>query len=60
MNYLLDTNIVLLSVREEQFRQAIYQKYLKSGNLPIISVVSIGELRSLALRNGWGEQKWKS
>jgi tRNA(fMet)-specific endonuclease VapC len=57
MNYLLDTNIVLLSVREERFRQAIYQKYLENGNQPIISVVSIGELRSLALRNGWGEQK---
>jgi predicted nucleic acid-binding protein len=59
MNYLLDTNIVLLSVREAQFRQAINQKYFQNGNLPIISVVSMGELRSLALRNGWGEPKWK-
>jgi tRNA(fMet)-specific endonuclease VapC len=59
MNYLLDTNIILLSVRDEHFRLYIYQKYFQNSNLPIISVVSIGELRSLALRNGWGEQKWK-
>jgi len=50
MNYLLDTNIVLLSVRDEQFRLFIHQKYLQNGNLPIISVVSIGELRSLAIQ----------
>lgn len=58
MNYFLDTNIVLLAVRNEVFRNRLHQKYLSNGQIPIISVVSIGELRSLAMRNAWGEAKW--
>jgi len=58
MNYLLDTNIVLLSIRSEHFRHFLLEKYFSTTQIPIISVVSIGELRSLAIRNDWGENKW--
>lgn len=30
---------------------------LAAGNTPIVCVVSVGELKSLALRNGWGKKR---
>lgn len=32
---------------------------LSSPNIPIISVVTIGEIRSIAIRNKWGKKKLK-
>lgn len=58
MNYVLDTNIILLSMRSEDFKEYIYQKFLKD-NTAIICVVTEGEIYSLATRNGWGERKIK-
>jgi len=58
MNYFLDSNIILLAVRNEAFRNWLNQHYLSKGQNSIISVISIGELRSLAIRNAWGEAKW--
>lgn len=59
MNYLLDTNIVLTYIRDTaQSRRLEEDLQLLSGqhNL-IISVVSVGELKSIAKQNKWGKQK---
>ena len=59
MTYLLDTNILLIYLRDNATRQWIDNTHapLGAGNIPVISVVSVGEIRSLALRNNWGKQK---
>lgn len=59
MNYLLDTNILLIYLRDKKTREFIENEYDPFGqaNTPIISVVSIGEIKSIALRNSWGERK---
>lgn len=61
MNYVLDTNILLIYLRDNQLAKLIDQQYqiLSYPNISIISVVSIGELKSLALQNNWGEPKMK-
>jgi predicted nucleic acid-binding protein len=61
MNYLLDTNIVLIYIRNNETTQKLESKLdLFSGehNL-IISVASIGELKSIARQNQWGKMKWQ-
>jgi tRNA(fMet)-specific endonuclease VapC len=61
MNYLLDTNIILIYIRNNEITQRLEnQLNLFSGehNL-IISVVSIGELKSIAKQNQWGKTKWR-
>ena len=59
MNYLLDTNILLIYLRAKELASHIDKKYapLSFPNNPIISVVTIGELKSIALRNSWGEKR---
>lgn len=59
MIYLLDTNILLLYLRDKNRSVYLDQTYqpLQSPNIPFISVVSVGEIRSLALQNSWGEEK---
>lgn len=59
MDYILDTNIVLTYLRNNQLARNLEQHLdLLSGqhNL-IISVVSIGELKSIAKRNNWGNRR---
>jgi len=59
MNYVLDTNILLIYLREKKLSDLIEKQYriLSHPNIPIISVVTVGELKSIALQNNWGEQK---
>ena len=59
MNYVLDTNILLIYMREAQTKDFIEETYdpLGSGNNPIISVVTLGEIRSIAKRNYWGTRR---
>jgi len=59
MAYLFDTNILLIYLRDNATRQWIDQNFapLAQGNIPVISVVSVGEIRSIALRNNWGKKK---
>ncbi|MDX1942129.1 MAG: PIN domain-containing protein [Saprospiraceae bacterium] len=56
MNYLFDTNIVLTYLRNQQTKTRIEDTHhpLDAPNIPIISVVSIGELRSFTLQRNWG------
>ncbi|MBK8562308.1 MAG: PIN domain-containing protein [Saprospiraceae bacterium] len=59
MTYLLDTNILLIYLRDNATRQWIDQNIapVSQGNIPVVSVVSVGEIRSIALRNNWGKKK---
>ncbi len=59
MDYILDTNILLIFIRNKDKATEIQKKYglFNSVNNPIISVVSLGEIKSIALRNKWGNNK---
>jgi tRNA(fMet)-specific endonuclease VapC len=53
--YLLDTNMLVHYVRGDKVWHRIQSKYalLVADPQPLISVVSVGELRSLALQFNW-------
>ncbi|MEN0003894.1 MAG: PIN domain-containing protein [Bacteroidota bacterium] len=59
MNYLLDTNILLILLQKSDLSTSIKQQYelLAPQARPIISVVSIGEIESLAIQNKWGVRR---
>jgi tRNA(fMet)-specific endonuclease VapC len=59
MTYLFDTNILLHFVRETTLSKEIEATFdpFGSENTPVLSVVSIGEIKSIALRNHWGANK---
>jgi len=61
MNYILDTNLILAYVRNSKLVEYVDEKYapLSNQNIPIISVVSIGEIKSLGIRNQWGIKKFE-
>lgn len=57
--YLLDTNILVHYVRASTLWERVRDKYqpLTTEPRPIISVVSEGEIRSLATQWEWGQKK---
>ncbi len=59
MHFLFDTNILLFYIRENSTSSVIDSTYnpFGNGNTPILSIVSVGEIKSIALRNGWGKKK---
>ena len=59
VRYLLDTNILVHFVRADAVWDRIRERYglLAADPRPILSVVTAGELRSLAIQNRWGERK---
>jgi tRNA(fMet)-specific endonuclease VapC len=54
---LFDTNALLLFLRGDGHWQAVYQKYDVENTLNCLSVISLGELYAIALRNNWGERR---
>jgi tRNA(fMet)-specific endonuclease VapC len=59
MNLLLDTNIILNIIRAKDFHAV--QSFVNPGNsLLYISIVSAGEIKSLAIRNNWGTNRKNS
>lgn len=64
MRYLFDTNILLRYIRntEDVEMQTFDQKYnpLSPEHTPIVCVVSLGELKSLGKRNGWGKKRMEA
>lgn len=62
MKYLLDTNILLVYLRDQNTKAFLEETYhpFDLPNIPIISVVSVGEIKSLALRNYWGIKRLKA
>ena len=59
MEYLLDTNIVLIYARGNDLTRKIEEELqlLSGDNQLVISVVTVGEIKSLAIKNHWGENK---
>lgn len=59
MNYLWDTNILLYSLRKLGFLDTIKRQYGLDDTLSnvYISIVTVGEIHSLALRNSWGKNR---
>jgi tRNA(fMet)-specific endonuclease VapC len=59
MIYLLDTNIIVAYLRNNLTAEIIDKTYspLKKEFKPSISVVTLGELKSLALKNNWGNRR---
>lgn len=60
MIYLLDTNILIAYVRgENAIRNFVDENYapLSVGNEAVISVVSVGEIKSIAIQNSWGQKR---
>ena len=59
MYFLFDTNILLYYIRENATASIIDSTYnpFENGNTPVLSVVSVGEIKSIALRNNWGKAK---
>ena len=59
MNYVLDTNILLFYLRDARTKAHVEQLYgpFSSGNNPIISIVTVGEIRALARKNQWGGKR---
>jgi len=57
--YFLDTNILVHLIRNDRTGQFLKQQYslLIADPRPLISGVTEGELRSLAIQFQWGEQK---
>jgi tRNA(fMet)-specific endonuclease VapC len=60
--YLLDTSVILPLVRGNALGRYIDQRFrLRSATQrPLVSVVSLGEVRVLAERNGWAEAKLRA
>ena len=57
MNLLLDTNI-LVSLSKDYHLHLLDSIINRDNRLMYVSVVSIGEIRSIALQNNWGSRKW--
>jgi tRNA(fMet)-specific endonuclease VapC len=57
--YLLDTNVILKCLQNRDYKEKIQQQnqVFDADNQVIISIVTIGELKALAMRNGWGNAK---
>ena len=58
-HYLLDTNILLAYVRAGALGTYVERQYGLSASpfRPFICVVSVGEIKALAARRGWGEKR---
>ena len=59
MTYVLDTNIILTYLRKSSTWYRMEETFgiFESGTEVMIPSIIIGELRSLAIQNGWGERK---
>ena len=57
MTYLLDTNIILFSIVKPKFDAYFEKTYRQSPHDFIISVVTEGELKSLAIQRQWGRKR---
>lgn len=61
MDYILDTNIILNYVRKSAISAYVDEHYepLSIRHRPIVSVVSVGEIKSIGIRNRWGVRKFE-
>ena len=57
--FLLDTGIVLGYARSAGYAEYVDKKFDIFANIPLVSVVSKGEIYSLAIQRNWGTNKLK-
>lgn len=59
MEYLLDTNILLHLLRNDTIGRHVEEhlQVLDAPNITIISVVTLAEIRSIAMQRAWGKSK---
>ena len=57
--YFLDTGIVLGYARSAGYAEYVDKKFDIFGHMPLVSIVSKGELYSLAIQRNWGTSKLK-
>ena len=59
MKYVLDTNIILFFLKNTTGRKRFEATYQleKPDTITLLSIVTLGEIKSIALRNKWGEKK---
>jgi len=59
MNFLFDTNILVHYIRKPESLSDFEKKYqpFSNKNVVLISIVTVAELKSLAIQFGWGEKK---
>jgi tRNA(fMet)-specific endonuclease VapC len=59
MIYLFDTNILLHYIRQTEIKDLVERDFNPSAstNHAVISVVSVGEIRSISLQNKWGAKR---
>ena len=57
--YILDTGIVLGYLRESGYAKYVERHFSVSSppNISLISIVTVGEMQSLSMQLGWGENK---
>lgn len=58
--YLIDTNLLLLKLRQDLRWETVYNNSNLNNTTNFMSVVTFGELHSLALQNNWGNHKMDS
>lgn len=59
MNYLFDTNILVHYIRKSEILTDFEKTYqpFSNKNVVLISIVTVAEIKSLAIQFGWGEKK---
>jgi hypothetical protein len=58
MNYILDTNILILLVKSKEFSEFFDTKYFSdSDNTFFYTHITLGELDSISKQNQWGEKR---
>ncbi len=62
MDFVLDTNILVYFVRNDQYIRQLDSQFslFSSENATFVSIVSVGEIRTLAYQFGWGYYKSSS
>lgn len=60
--YLLDTSVLLHTLRGKEQGKILEERFklISNPQKPLISVVSIGEIRVIAATNKWGSEKLKA
>jgi tRNA(fMet)-specific endonuclease VapC len=60
--YVLDTNAIIYFLRDEVLHKTVATELelYRPPNLAILSIVTLGELKAMALKNNWGKSKIES
>lgn len=59
MNFLFDTSAIIIYLKSQFHKELIDKKFapLSDTNTAILSVVTLGELKSMIIRNKWGSKR---